>query len=464
MLRAADMVDAGIHERVDKDRDGADFEADKIPLYRNYAAGKQISPLTELQKQFLEELTRNQFADNVCHPICAEAADRLRFMAWTCEQQAVADELSNLYTTANLGALQGSTHYDALRDGNHALAVNWDAERGIVRIYEEPWWDGNFGLFIAYDALSNPLYGVKEWTELNGERRRLIWFDDGIQRWRGSGRGGTWVPYSLEEDQGRWPVPWMKLDGSPLHIPYVHFPNAGRGSKQYGMSELAGGVIGYQDQLNDLQLSLSAAARVTAYQVYTGTGIPELEKFVVMPGTFLSSTSPDARFGVLPAGDLGQMMGLYGLKLQRVAQMTRTPLHSITGGDWPSGEALLRAEQPAVGKAQSQIERFVTCWTAVGHKAIEIRNRFSTDAALPEDSETALIGAVFAPAERRDPLSQSVIVNNLNERISNQEALRIMGYTEDRAQQVVDEKAAAAEEMSERMLTAFDRGESERGQ
>lgn len=119
----------------------------------------------------------------------------------------------------------------------------------------------------------------------------------------------------------------------------------------------------------------------------------------------------------------------------------------------------MRAEQPAIGKATSQRNKFSDCWTRVGHMYVKIRNRFSNQPPLPSDIKLAPISAMFANVDRRDPLSKSVIVKNLAEFLSPQEALRMMEmWSDDQIETIVKEKQDAVQASMDAQTTAFDRG------
>lgn len=482
----ANPFDQSIHEQIRIDRLTYRDDPNEIRVFRSYAKGKHVIILTPKQKIILRNLLGNRFCYNVSHQIIAEARDRLDMQRWHCENTAVEKWVQDLYSHAKLKARQNQVHYDALRDGNTAVAVGWDAARKQVQLYREDWWDGERGIFVAYDSLDNPVYAVKDWPDVmagveldpstgylnygfgyvqQAVIRRTIWFDDRLERWVSMDGGASFRPYELPEDNGQWPVPWLKRDGSPGRIPIVHFANSTRGAGNYGLSEIDGGAVGFNDQLNDLEWAMTAVGRLTAFQMITGTGIrlkndpvsgkPQPPEFG--PGQFVWSANKDSHFGHIPAGDAKSILDIHQAKLQHLAQMTRTPCHLI-GGQWPSGDAILRAEKPAVGKAQEQIALFLPAWVSVAHKAIEMWNRYSTGPLMNEDVETAMISAEFASPERRDPLSMSMIVNNMGDRISAREGLRMMGYDEDRIQMVMDEKD---EEDRKKMINAqigFSRG------
>jgi hypothetical protein len=155
---------------------------------------------------------------------------------------------------------------------------------------------------------------------------------------------------------------------------------------------------------------------------------------------------------------MSQLLSIYDKKLQRVAQISRTPLHAIKGGDWPSGEALLRAEQPAVGKAEVQIDSLQDAWTEVGHRWVEITNRFRPGSVLEEDFDAAPITATFDPPERRDLMSKAAIVNLVRDDVSEEERLRILGKSEEELEKIMKEKEAKADANAERQALMFSRG------
>lgn len=463
------------HAEMTKDRLSYLPEGESVQQYRDYCEGKHALQLTEDQKTILEGLTGNKFSDNLAAMICAQARDRLRFLRWDCKNAAVKDRLANLFTLAGIKERQGKIHFDTLRDGNHAVAVAWSNEDRRVQIHRENWWNGEEGVFIGYGPNDKAVYAVKEWfiTERDASgkekgtlRRRVVYYDDRFERWVSSDNGNTWEPFKLPGDEGVWPQPWKRLDETPIGIPIVHFRNSGQGESVYGSSEIAFGAIGLIDHILDLHYVLSGAARMEGYQILWAAGIDpgndkatgEPKKLKVAPGTLLHSKSTDFKMGAVGSGNPEGVLAIRKDKLQALAQMTKTPLHSITGGDWPSGEALLRAEQPAAGKAETQRDTLERVWAAVGHLAIVVENRFGTEAKLPEDVKEATIEAVFGPVERRDALSVSVMLNNLGDVLSRMEKLRLLGYTDEEAKKILAEKDAEAMADVERQNLLFSRG------
>lgn len=400
------------HEQIEIDRQSF-FQASQatdILLYRDYAQGKQPKTLTTKQQALLEGILGNAFCDNVCHQILSEDGDRLELLSFQVEDDTVQKWLDDWWVRINLDDESGETHYATLRDGNYAVSLSWSDEYNRVCLHREPWWNGNVGVFIAYDAVGEPLYAVKDWDVLIdgiAARRRLVWYEDRLERYiniGGAGALGAWEPYTLQGERNNVQA-WEKQNGDPLHIPVIHFANAGRGPANYGTSELAGGVLGFQDQINDLQYDISAAARMTAFQMISATGVGKIVDsdgievaLTVGPGQVFRSENAEANFSVLPAGDMSQLINVYMHKMRAVSRMTRTPLHTITGGDWPSGKALERSEMPLVQKVTRQQKKLRSAWQTVAHRATEIANVYAK-ANLNEDAN---ITALYAEADRPD--------------------------------------------------------------
>lgn len=472
---------APIHDEIDEDRAGYHDEPELVKTFRDYAKGRHKLTLTDEQKEIVRGILQNRFSDNACHQVLAEASDRIIFLGWQSQDKAGQQWLTDLYTTSNIEDRSGEVHYDALRDSNTVLSPAFDPKSKRVVIYREEWWDGDNGIFIGYDNLDRPKYGVKEWwlSRSKAIKRRLIWFDDRFERYISNNGGINWSPYALEpepndlgeitpdaEKKAAPIVSWLKKNGkSPLHIPYVHFPNAGRGSGNYGVSELDGGVLGFQDQINETQYALSACGQMTAFQIIWATGVSLKDpanptqniKVKLNPGSLLSSANKDARYGHIPAGSVTEILKVYDKKLARLAQMTRTPLHMITGGDWPSGEALLRAERPAVGKAKRQIKKFKSCYQTLGHRAIEIFNRFG-EGTLNEEAESAMITALMAPPQSYDLAALAAVISQVKDILSDEECLRKLDYSEDQIKTIMKEKEDRDRRRSENAAIAFSRG------
>lgn len=510
------LTDAIAYERAQSLPDAAD-----VQLYRRYALGRQIvadDALTEEQQEALTGLLSEdaenyvRFCDNLAHQVISIAADRIeleRYDVAPVSANATADAekafLSELGIKCHMDSLQAEITYATLRDGNHAVGVSWDVASGRVVFHHEPWWDGESGMYVAYGENGLPAYAVKEWTTYEVPREyfgalgivrrfvdgllaaatgqadkaytyRTVYQPDRILYFRKS-TGGKWQAYNrqVEVEPGLIAevseVAWTKPDGRPLGIPVVHFANGSRANGLYGLSEIAGGFTGVQDQVNDIHLDLMALARYTAYQQTWIAGIPTVDangepltpSIDSSPGATHIFGDPNAKMGVIPAGDSSNMLNVLKAKIQTGCRMTATPLHLITGGDQPSGEAIINLEAPLVNKTKKQVNKLKPAFVELVHRATEIAN-VRAGMGLNED---ALITAEFANTERRNPLQLAEYVEKLSPFVSKDEVLRQFGFSPEKITQLNEEMEAddAAQQSlvdeAQKRIAAMSEGDAE---
>jgi hypothetical protein len=442
------MPDEPINVKIDRERKAHDPHPERVRDFRNYARGKQRGTLTTAQQRILRGVTGHTFADNVCRMVLLACTSRLQVIRFDCPDAAVSKYLHDLWVLASLPLLFKQVIYAAARDGDHAVTLSWDNKAARVRLTRERWWDGRSGIFVAYDDLDQPTYTVKEWKNEQGLLRRVVYWPDRIERYVQAGEG--WQPYRLEGSE--WQSAWTDRAGAPIGLPVVHFRIVYTASDSsdddsdasYGTSELDGGILGVQDEINDIQRDITASARYAGFQMMYGTGITldkdasgKVKPPLVEPGSFFSDANPAASFGVLPPGDLTQLVEAHKVKLQTVSRMTATPVHMISG-DWPSGEALIRAEQPLVEKVMAMGESIGPAAASLMHKATLLANAFGA-AGLDTG---AMISTIFAPPDRRDPLTLAQIAEAEAPYVSRREVLRILGKSPDKIEEILREMDA----------------------
>lgn len=423
------------HNELQAERSDYDCFNKRVPAYQEYARGEQPCLLSENQHKILRTNKENERSNNRCHLIIADTADRIELQGFDVDDdQPGAAQLraffDEVWIKCALADLQGEVNYNLARDGNSAVFVEWvpngnpatPPDYGRINLRVEDWWDGEQGVWIFPGNEFRPAYAVKEvWTFPNGRAKprvkvRFVYYEDRVERFQSTGGFGSWEPYKPPSDPegARAVTIWTKTGregGPPLHIPFVHFPNAGRMFGAQGLSELHGGILAMQDELNTLDASETGAGILTAFQVlgmrgYTAERDPTDERRFLPPkvnmeaGGFFYDASKDFDVWAVPAGSVEQVKLAKDDKIADMATASRTPRHSITGGDWPSGEALDRAERPAVNKAKRIAAKIGPSWATVMHRATEQANVFGKR-ALNED---LLIVARFGDFERRDPM------------------------------------------------------------
>jgi hypothetical protein len=470
----------GLHDRINRERKDADPHASDLVTYRRYVSGEQDGTLSADQKNMLGSASKHACSDNMADTVIAAWSSRLVLQGFDVDNQAAADFLDGFYTRNQIGDLSYDVNYATGRDGNHAIMLRWlpddrasvpaepDDETadlpltlgaGRVTVHAEDWWDGKTGVWVAYDDRGRPAYAVKDFEAVIEQQqgppakrmRRTVYFPDHLERYIQEGAG--WAPYPLEGEPETGIVPWQKRDGSPLGIPVIHFAFPRFGKRRYGVSELAGGFLGNQNHVNDIQQDITVAARLLAFQILTATGVKFEKTPKLQPGTILETSKPDARFGAIPAGDITQLAQALETKLQTIARNTATPIHIIKGGDWPAGIALVQADKPLISKVERIGSAIGPSWATVAHRATEIANAFGRELI----DENALITAVFADPEQLDSLAEAQVTKTkaeaeaLIEMLNDEESLVAMGMTPEAAQKRIASRQARADAQMEQM-------------
>lgn len=467
------MATETIHQRIEREREqtapmGGSWQKAKgswslIREFRDYARGRQRKTLNADQIRILQACLKHDASDNVLRKILWTHANRLRVARFDVDDSSVDAFLFDTWVRNSFPDLFADAIFSTLRDGNHALSLAWRASDDPSNVYggrvvlaRERWWDGREGMFVMYGDDAQPSYAVKEWTPLGPQpqKRRTIYFPDRIQRYI---QDGGWRSYNIPGDED-FPahdadgkpianaVAWVKRDGSPLGIPVIHFANGSDDDSYYGASLLDGGPLGFQDHINAIQHDILAASMLNGSpQTWSkGFSLPDdpndssgQTKLSVKtgPGMHHHTEEPTAAWGTIPPGSLGELKDAYMTKLEALCRMLNTPLHAITG-QWPSGEALFRAEIDLVNAVKKLGESVGPSTSTVMHRATEIVNTFGS-ASLDEN---ALIQTVFEPPEQRDVMTNWQVAAAASPFVSEREVLRIAGYAPDRIDQIMDER------------------------
>jgi hypothetical protein len=456
-------------------------KAQQLKLYRDYTYGKHCISLTDGQKKILQGITRKQFADNLCKRIVSTVAARVRVDRFDVAGKRELEFLQDLWTLNWGRQLVGRVHFSAVRDGNHAVSLGWNNVKQRVVLSRELWWNGKRGVFVAYDGEGEARYAVKEWPTfvLQGGKavpatRRVVWFPNRIERLVriGGAKGWSWWTHPaikdargniIRDEERPGPQWWTDTaweDGQPLGIACVHFArmdkpgdldaelDAGGAVDNYGESILAGGVLGINDAINDLHMSILAAARMNAYQRLFLAGVAledengEPIDYEMEIGKVIAVDDADAEATVLEAGDLSQLISALEKEHEAAATSCNVPIHAIRG-DWPSGEALIQADRPLVDQAESLADSFGPAWSSVAHRAMQIANAFGGS----QLDTTSPITTIFKPAERSDQLTLSAVAEKIAPFVSQREVLRILRYPPERIEEIMREKRRESQEM-----------------
>lgn len=373
--------------------------------YREYYDGEHATQLTNRQRRFLELKTGTDFRDNYCPLVADSLVERLKVTGFKTQSDELSGLLWEWWQRSRMDAQQVDVYLAAARDGDGYVIVEWDEERGIPTFEMNLAYDGTDGVKMHYadNRRGVPTFASKRWVvsepgDGGGYRRRLnVYYPDRIEKWVSDSRenDGQWQRY--EEEGEPWPRPWLASDGSPLGIPVVHFAYRA-GGYNFGRSRLDD-VIPLQNALNKTLIDLIASADAHGFPMYSATGIDDPDALNVGPGRLLYSSKPDARFGVLPPGDLSQLLALKDSVTFDVARVSNTPLSrfQITGHVASEG-TLKQQESGLVADAETTQVTFGNRWEDVLSLGRRLYNTFGPG-GLDED---AIIDTDWAPAATRD--------------------------------------------------------------
>lgn len=475
-----------VDDAIGRARAAAMPDATEVAKYRRYVLGTQPNTLTDEMKADLEGVLANGIVYNLCALAVQSAANMLSLARIDIRadagptRDALAAAIDDAWVRNQVEELAAAVHFAAIRDGNYALVLSWDGER--ARFREADWWNGQRGIWCHYDGGGAMDYAVEEWAEFDPETltsfgRRLVYYADRLERFERRDTGGGWVPYNEPSDpvEGGKPVPWTvpsirgsagEPDGEPIGIPVVHFPcfvtpnhQPGTGTtetnRRYGRSILAGGPLGLQDAKNDILYDILAAARRTAFPIYTATGVHVDNNkdgspggIVAAPGTVLWNASPEARYGILSPGDMGQLMATGAYIDRAFALQTATIMQIVADQDkdLPSGVAMWRQQLAAVRQAQRLATVFATRWGSLFHKLTLILNAFA-NAGLDPD---VMLAAAYDPIEISDAAAMIAMAKEAREAgLPWRYVVRLLGMTDEQADEIMgwleEERGMAAQ-------------------
>ena len=414
-----------IHEEIKRRREETIPWHQEVKVYRDYAVGQQLVTLSSEMRRQVEGVDNHDFCENVCDKVIATVASRAELLGFEVgkvgepatggAEKKVAQFLDEFWIKNRMPATSYANNYATIRDGNHAIILGWKVtqnqlgrRKGTVTAHLAPFWDGNLGVWTAYGPDGTDAYAVRDFEIFDPVtkqtiQRRTIYYPDHFEDY--ANRSGEWMPFA--DGQTQSVTPWIKPSGEPIGIPVIHFKN-GRSAKnpQYGLSDLYGGVLGLQDQINDIHWDITSAARNAGFQVYFVTGYQETEDgkpLYIGPGYVIKCVDPASKVGAIEAGDMSQLINTLAAKKKAVASTTRTPEHEISGGDWPSGLALVRADYPLVDKTDKFDKTAGPSYGTLAHRATSIANAYGA-AALDEE---ILITPLWAAPERLDPTAKA---------------------------------------------------------
>lgn len=461
-----------------------DEQAQRVALYRDYEDGVHRADLTtEMQKmlRISERKSFDQFNMNYCGLVVEKMADRLQVLNIVAQMpdggdnKKIQDYLDACRRLNRFDELQMDVHSCAIRDADTFLLVEYDNEKKFTRWVSEPAYDeaSETGMIVVYDRMRRKIeVAVKIWDEADtkGQENKRVnfYYANRIEKYKTGAESGNLVPFADGDTDEKGVVWWTdnrKEGGKPLGVPVFHFRNNKKRNRAGGISELSM-AIPLQDAINRTMVSMIMTAELTGFGMWFVKGLnPDA---AVAPGKMIIAdlidedgkdmvTSADdaekwAKFldsvdmKLLEQAQITPFLEQLAMLIDKLCEITRTPIPSQMGNGTQSGIALKERQTGLVEKAQRAQTIFGNVWEDIAAYSVMLHRVFG-GAAL---AEAQSYQTQWQPAEMRqdgDIIAAAQIMQSAG---YEEEFLRLMGklpylqYDEAKILNLVAEKSQRA--------------------
>jgi hypothetical protein len=365
----------------------------EIETYESYYDGRQkLAFATEQFKKAFGDKFK-AFADNWMEIVVDAVAERLDVQGFripgdtkpdaSTDPEAATEELTtgdseawDIWQANDLDAGSHELHASALVDKIAYVSVGPARDGGEYPIIT-PESAQQVIVECAPDYRRRRLAGLKKWhDDVTGLTYATVYLPTEIYKYQSKKKTTGVVSSAIE---------WVQREGLPADetwpmantlgvVPFVPFPNRPSLLSE-GRSEI-GQLIPLQDAINKLFMDMLVASEFSGFVQRWATGIEDVvdpethQKIDVMKMAldhFLMASDPDAKFGTLPASELGNYTGAIAMAVQHLASRSSTPPHYFLAhsGNFPSGESLKAAETGLVSKVKRRQRHFGEAWEEV---------------------------------------------------------------------------------------------------
>lgn len=434
-------------------------------LYQAYYDGEKGAKLRDRALEYLQRQSRVPFCENFVEPVVDALAERLEVVGFTAdtgdEDDPVA-KLAGLWWQRNrMDDTQATVHRQALVAGDEFVIVEWNPQLGMPRFCRQR--PEQIKPVYSDDDPTVVEYAVKKWNSRTvgpqnpaGDRiqRMNVYWPDRVEKWfrptKGAGADGSggWERWR-DVDDVAWPVPWVDVAGEPLGVPVVHFRNRPDGC--YGRSRVRP-AIPFQEQLNKYAADLNDLIDNHAMPQDTVTGVTGDVEFKRVPGNVWQASSKEVLFGRLEASPTDNLLAAIEGVISRLARRSRVPMHLLTGGTPPSGEALKTSESGLVAVAREAQVAFGNSWEDVITLGLRLAATFGNE---PPRDELVLSTEWTNPETRSDKSDVEVAEAKHRLGVSRATLLGELGYDATKEQEL---RSMEADEGAEAFARVLDRG------
>lgn len=416
---------------------------------RYYKGDHDLAFATEKFKNAFGAMFR-EFALNLCPAVCDAVRDKLKVREFRVEQgaESLPVDAWRIWQQNRMGKRSGEVHKEAVKNGD-AYVIVWPNAAGEVTIYPNK--AGVCTVVYDEETPGRVLWAAKHWRTPDKRVRLNLFYPDRIEKYISKGEveaglpeGKEFTPYGVVPSPGSKVQSQRREEGgfripNPYGVvPVFHFANnADIGA--YGQSELEPAVP-VQDALNKSVLDMLVAMEFASYRQRWAAGI-EIEygedgkpvpPFKAGVDHLWITENHEAKFGDFEAANLEQFLKVKDSFRLDMACVTGTPMYYFmqVSGDFPSGEALKKAESRFIAKVRDRQESFGQVWEDVIAFALLIEGKTARLFADWEDP---------APLSEKEKLENIALKKEFG--LSDAQALVEAGYGETDVARILGRKA-----------------------
>lgn len=478
-VRGTEYVTGDLQNWLDAAADMDDNRCGAYALYEEIYNGDRGAKLRDRAREYLQQFGV-PFCENFAEPVVDALAERLEVIGFQSSLaqidpatdkavDPVGELVEGWWQQARMDGLQTVVHTQCLIKGDEYVIVEWDNDAGRPAVIRQR--TNQVRVFYSDEHPDTVEYASKLWNTaakgpLNPNGRRVqrlnLYFPDRVEKWyrphtgsTGTGRGG-WERWRDEGDT-TWPIPWVNDQGEPLGVAVVHFRNKPLGDGK-GRSRVKP-VIAFQEQLNKYVADLNDLVDNHALPQDYVTGITGDADLRRVPGDVWKASAVDAKFGRLAASDAKSVLDPIESVLSRLARRSRVPMHVLTGGTPPSGEALKTSESGLVATAKACQVEFGNSWEQAILLAVRLARVFGDDETkstlAPADEDLRIETQWANPETRSDTDDLTVAEAKQRLGVSRFTLLGELGYDPEKE---AKRRQAEQEASAEAQARLFDAG------
>jgi hypothetical protein len=351
-----------------------------------HAVTKEPMKLSKHQADALGSKNRNIL--RVVKTAIQAIADKLFIDRITSDSDAVTVVVEQWFTKNRGEVLQRDLYKLVVRDGLAYVQVKYEGDTPTLSIIES--YDGRTGAVSLYDPQTKKEVAVLNLWYAGNTRNLDIYYDSSIEKYEFDNDNGVWsIRRDLPNEQ--WPIDWTDTNGNPLGIALVRF--------DIGESDIVEAVQ-LQSDINDVVLDLLATSKTMGWPQRVlknasqetflmneynqplidsfGTNYPIPRKIELTPGSILMLNGADSSLEQLPQATVDTQV--LDVLRSLMSDATTVPQYVFTGGDFPSGVALLNAETRLNHKCEAHASHLTPSFESMFSLMLRLSNTFGNTA------------------------------------------------------------------------------------